>query len=207
MLSRRGFTQAIGAAVVGASLTACSSTSTTGPSTPTGASGDSRRAQAGKNTSLGPIKQVNAGVLNIGYVEYGPASGPAVVLIHGWPYDASSYIDVGPLLAAAGYRVIVPYLRGYGSTTFLSGNAVRNAQQSAFALDIIALMDALRIDRAILGGYDWGARTADIIAALWPALQGARVRQRLPDHQSEGEPAAGGPGVRIRLVVPVLLRH
>jgi pimeloyl-ACP methyl ester carboxylesterase len=120
------------------------------------------------NTSFGSLKQVDAGVLNIGYAEAGPAGGPVVILLHGWPYDIYSYVDVAPVLAAAGYRVIVPYLRGYGSTTFLSSETFRNGQQSAVALDIKALMDALKIDKAVLGGYDWGARTACVMAALWP---------------------------------------
>jgi pimeloyl-ACP methyl ester carboxylesterase len=118
--------------------------------------------------SFGPLKQIHAGLLNVGYAEAGPADGPAVILLHGWPYDIHSFVDVAPLLASAGYRVIVPYLRGYGSTRFLSSETVRNGQQSVVALDIIALMDALKIQRATLGGFDWGARTADIIAALWP---------------------------------------
>jgi pimeloyl-ACP methyl ester carboxylesterase len=121
-----------------------------------------------KNTSFGPIKQIDAGLLNIGYAEAGPASGSAVILLHGWPYDIHSFVEVAPLLASAGYRVIVPYLRGYGTTRFLSGETFRNGQQSVVALDIIALMDALKIQKAILAGFDWGARTADIIAALWP---------------------------------------
>jgi pimeloyl-ACP methyl ester carboxylesterase len=120
------------------------------------------------NMSLGPVKQIDAGVLNVGYAESGPASGPPVILLHGWPYDIHSYVDVAPLLAAKGYRVIVPYLRGYGTTRFLSGETVRNGQQSAVASDIIAFMDALGIEKAIVGGFDWGARTAVIMAALWP---------------------------------------
>jgi pimeloyl-ACP methyl ester carboxylesterase len=120
------------------------------------------------NTSFGPLKQIDAGVLNVGYAEAGPADGRPVFLLHGWPYDIHSYVDVAPLLAAAGYRVIVPYLRGYGTTRFLSSATVRNGQPAALAVDMIALMDALRIEKAILAGYDWGARTADIIAALWP---------------------------------------
>jgi pimeloyl-ACP methyl ester carboxylesterase len=120
------------------------------------------------HSSLGQVKQVDAGLLNIGYAEVGPASGPPVVLLHGWPYDIHSYVDVAPLLASAGYRAIVPYLRGYGTTRFLSPDTVRNAQQSVVALDIIALLDALKIQKAIVAGFDWGARTADIIAALWP---------------------------------------
>jgi pimeloyl-ACP methyl ester carboxylesterase len=114
------------------------------------------------------IKQIDAGVLNVGYVDEGPASGPVVILLHGWPYDIHSYIDVVPLLTKAGYRVIVPHLRGYGSTRFLDANAVRNGEPAALAADVVALMDALKIDKAILAGYDWGARTADIVAALWP---------------------------------------
>jgi pimeloyl-ACP methyl ester carboxylesterase len=114
------------------------------------------------------IKQINAGELNVGYVDEGPANGPVVILLHGWPYDINSYVDVVPLLTKAGYRVIVPHLRGYGSTRFLDANAVRNGEPAALAADAVALMDALHIDKAILAGYDWGARTADIVAALWP---------------------------------------
>ncbi|HEX3205780.1 MAG TPA: alpha/beta hydrolase, partial [Propionibacteriaceae bacterium] len=122
----------------------------------------------GTSTSLGPLKQVDAGVLNVGYAEAGPADGPAVVLLHGWPYDIHSYVEVVPLLAAAGYRAIIPYLRGFGTTRFVSDATFRNGEQAALALDAIALMDALEIERAILAGFDWGARTADIVAALWP---------------------------------------
>lgn len=122
----------------------------------------------GKNTSFGLLKQINADVLNVGYAEAGPTDGPAVMLLHGWPYDIHSYVDVAPLLASAGYRVIVPYLRGYGTTHFLSSDTFRNGQPSAVALDIIALMDALKIEKATIGGFDWGARTANIIGALWP---------------------------------------
>jgi pimeloyl-ACP methyl ester carboxylesterase len=124
--------------------------------------------KAGASTSFASLKQIEAGVLNVGYGEAGPADGPAVILLHGWPYDIHSYIDVAPLLASAGYRSIIPYLRGYGGTRFLSSDTLRNGQQSAIATDIIALMDALKIEKAILAGCDWGARTADIIAALWP---------------------------------------
>jgi pimeloyl-ACP methyl ester carboxylesterase len=131
-------------------------------------SANANTAQPGTNASFGSLKQVDAGVLSIGYAEAGPANGPAVILLHGWPYDIHSFADVAPLLAAAGFRVIVPYLRGYGTTRFLSASTFRNAQQSAVALDIIALMDALRIDKAILAGFDWGARTVAIMAALWP---------------------------------------
>jgi pimeloyl-ACP methyl ester carboxylesterase len=122
----------------------------------------------GANTSFASLKQIDAGLLNVGYAEAGPIDGPVAVLLHGWPYDIYSYVDVTPLLASAGYRVIVPYLRGYGTTRFLSGETVRNGQQSVVAIDIIALMDALKIEKATIGGFDWGARTANIIAALWP---------------------------------------
>jgi pimeloyl-ACP methyl ester carboxylesterase len=127
------------------------------------------------NYSFGSLKQIDAGVLNVGYAEAGSSDGPAVILLHGWPYDIHSYVDVAPLLAEAGYRVIVPYLRGYGTMSFLSGETLRNAQQSVLALDIIALMDALEIEKAILAGYDWGARTANIVAALWPQRCKAHV--------------------------------
>jgi pimeloyl-ACP methyl ester carboxylesterase len=122
----------------------------------------------GTNTSFASLKQIDAGALNVGYAEAGPANGPAVILLHGWPYDIHSYVDVAPLLATAGYRVIVPYVRGCGSTRFLSSATVRNGQPAAIAVDTIALMDALKIDKAIFGGFDWGGRTADIVAALWP---------------------------------------
>jgi pimeloyl-ACP methyl ester carboxylesterase len=118
--------------------------------------------------SLETLKQVAAGVLNVGYAEAGPANGRPVILLHGWPYDIHSFVDVVPLLASAGYRVIVPYLRGYGTTTFLSNDTFRNGQQAALALDVIALMDALGIEKAIVAGFDWGARTANILAALRP---------------------------------------
>jgi pimeloyl-ACP methyl ester carboxylesterase len=125
-------------------------------------------AMAKNNYSLSDLKQIDAGVLNIGYAEAGPVNGYPVILLHGWPYDINSYAEVSSLLAVKGYRVIVPYLRGYGTTRFLSGQTPRNGQQSALAADIIALMDALKIQKAIIGGFDWGARTACIIAALWP---------------------------------------
>jgi pimeloyl-ACP methyl ester carboxylesterase len=118
--------------------------------------------------TLGPVRQVDAGLLNVGYADIGPAKGRVAVLLHGWPYDIHSYLEVAPLLAAAGYRVVVPYLRGFGTTRFLSDATFRNGEQAALAVDVIALMDALEIERAILAGFDWGARTADIVAALWP---------------------------------------
>ena len=115
-----------------------------------------------------PLKQIEAGDLSVGYVEEGPMHAPPVILLHGWPYDIHSYVDVAPLLASAGYRVIIPYLRGFGSTRFSSDKTLRNGQQSALAVDTIALMDALQIEEAIVAGFDWGARTANIVAALWP---------------------------------------
>jgi len=126
-------------------------------------------ARAGTaNTSLGTLKQVDAGLLNVGYAELGPASGRPAILLHGWPYDIYAFVDVAPLLASAGYRVIVPYLRGYGTTRFLSPDTFRNGQPSALGVDVIALMDALKIDKALLGGFDWGARSVNIVSALWP---------------------------------------
>ena len=127
-----------------------------------------RTMKPGANRSFDAVKQIDAGVLNVGYVEAGPAGGPPVILLHGWPYDIHSFDDVAPLLAAKGYRVIVPYLRGYGPTRFLSAATVRNGQPAAVASDAIALMDALKVEKAVLAGFDWGGRTADIIAALWP---------------------------------------
>lgn len=120
------------------------------------------------NPSFGQIKQINAGVLNVGYIDEGPSDGPVVLLLHGWPYDIYSFADVVPMLTSKGYRTIVPYLRGYGTTTFLSKETMRNGQQSAIAKDIIDLMDALSIKKAIVAGFDWGARTANILAAVWP---------------------------------------
>ena len=119
-------------------------------------------------TSFGPVQQIDAGLLNVGYVDLGPADGPAVLLLHGWPYDIHSYADVAPLLTSAGYRVLVPYVRGFGTTRFLSDETFRNGEQAALAVDTIAFMDALEIETAIVAGFDWGARTADIVAALWP---------------------------------------
>jgi pimeloyl-ACP methyl ester carboxylesterase len=122
----------------------------------------------GAHTSFAALKQIEAGVLTIGYAEAGPADGPVVILLHGWPYDIYAFIDVVPVLASAGFRVIVPWLRGYGTTRFLSIDTPRNGQQGALATDVIALMDALKIDKAVVAGFDWGARTADIVAAIWP---------------------------------------
>src|SRR5271169_4390026 len=124
--------------------------------------------KAGTNRSFSSLKQIDAGVLNIGYAEAGPANGSVVILLHGWPYDIFSFVDDAPLLASAGYRVVVPYVRGYGTTRFLSSGTLRNGQQAVVAVDTIALMDALKIEKATLAGFDWGARTANIIAALWP---------------------------------------
>src|SRR3974390_2301764 len=129
---------------------------------------DTRSFGPGTNTSFASLKQIDAGLLNVGYAEAGPADGEPVILLHGWPYDIYSFVDVAPLLASAGFRVIVPYLRGYGTTHFLSADTFRNGQPSVVAVDTIALMDALKIEKATLAGFDWGARTANIMAALWP---------------------------------------
>jgi len=164
MINRRQFSHVAVAAMAATSLAACSK-SPPGSSSPSGTT----------HTSFGTLKQINAGLLNIGYAEDGPADGPPVILLHGWPYDIHSYVDVAPLLASKGYRVIVPYLRGYGTTQFLSGGTMRNGQQSVVALDIIALMDALKIPKAVIGGFDWGSRTGAIMAALWPERCSALV--------------------------------
>ena len=164
-LDRRHFLSAAAMTIVAAKLGGVSSVATRASTT---MSAGLATAKPAGHTSFGPIKQVNAGLLNIGYAEAGPIDGPAVVLLHGWPYDIYSFVDVAPLLAAKGYRVIVPWLRGYGTTRFLSSDTVRNAQQTAVALDIIALMDALKIQTAVVAGFDWGARTADVMAVLWP---------------------------------------
>ena len=150
----------LGAAVIGVAAAQFAATE--------GARAQSPPLPPGAGADFAPLKQVDAGLLNVAYAEAGPGDGPAVILLHGWPYDIYSFADVAPLLAAKGYRVIVPYLRGYGATRFLAADAFRNGQPTAVALDIIALMDALKIEKAVLAGFDWGARTADIIAALWP---------------------------------------
>lgn len=129
---------------------------------------DTVGSKAETGTLFGPVQQIDAGLLNVGYVDAGPADGPVVMLLHGWPYDIHSYLDVTPLLAAQGYRVVIPYVRGHGTTRFLSQETFRNGQQSVLAVDAIALMDALEIDKAVVAGFDWGARTANIVAALWP---------------------------------------
>ena len=174
-----------------------------GPAPAAGAS-----ARPGTNASFGPLKQIDAGALNVGYAEAGPTEGPAVLLLHGWPYDIHSFVDVAPLLAAKGYRVIVPHLRGHGTTRFLSQDAVRNGQPSALALDAVSLMDALKIEKAILAGFDWGARTADIVAALWPERCAGLVAVSgyLIGNQEAGKLPPAAPG-RAPVVVPVLLRH
>src|SRR6202048_4050287 len=162
-LRRRLFGTA--AMTLAASQFAFSGTAEAQPATKSAAS---RHGKPGTTTAFASLKQVEPGLLTVGYAEAGPADGPAVVLLHGWPYDIYSFADVAPLLVSAGYRVIVPYLRGYGTTRFLSDATVRNGQPSALAVDIIALLDALKIEKATLAGFDWGARTANIIAALRP---------------------------------------
>jgi pimeloyl-ACP methyl ester carboxylesterase len=167
-LSRRRFT--ITGLSAGAALLAGRTLSgETAPSFSREASpAEAPRIASATEMSFGTMKQIDAGLLNVGYAEGGPVDGPPVILLHGWPYDIYSYVDVAPLLAAKGYRVIVPYLRGFGPTRFLAKETIRNGQQSALALDIIQLMDALKMQKAILAGFDWGARTADIMAVLWP---------------------------------------
>ncbi|MGY8635203.1 alpha/beta hydrolase [Bradyrhizobium sp. 14AA] len=151
------------------SLTAPAAAETAKPAKPAGG------VKPGTNTAFGSLKQIDAGLLNVGYAEAGPADGPPVILLHGWPYDIYAFVDVAPLLAAAGHRVIIPYLRGYGSTRFLSDTTIRNGQPAAIATDIIALMDALKLEKATVAGFDWGARTANIVAALWPERVKAMV--------------------------------
>ena len=167
-ISRRRF--AIGGLSTGAALLAAGRLFGEGvqPASSKTGSAELSAIQQGTNTSFASLKQIDAGLLNLGYAEDGPPDGPPVILLQGWPYDIYSYVDVAPLLAAKGYRVIVPYLRGYGSTRFLSNETFRNGQPYVVALDIIHLMDALNIQKAILAGFDWGGRTADIIAILWP---------------------------------------
>lgn len=171
MIDRRGFSKVVG---VGTGAAAVSLTGLPGSQTASAAVRNGSTASTaptvppGTHTGFPRLKQIRAGLLDVGYAELGPAHGPAVICLHGWPYDIHSYVDVAPLLAEEGYRVIVPYLRGHGTTRFLSDRTFRNAQQSAIALDIIALMDALKIEKAVLAGFDWGSRTADIIAALRP---------------------------------------
>ena len=156
------------AAAVGIATARISMTCSAESGAATSVSLPAKQSSLGTQTSFGPVKQIDAGLLSVGYVEVGPANGPAVLLLHGWPYDIHSFADVAPILAGKGYRVVVPYLRGYGSTRFLSAETFRNGQPSALALDTITLMDALKIEKAVIAGFDWGARTGDIIAALWP---------------------------------------
>src|SRR6476659_6925797 len=155
VITRRDFARTVGLAVATSTSARCTS-----PPPPA--------APPSPHTSFASLKHIDADALNVGYAEDGPADSPPVILLHGWPYDIHSYVDVAPILAAKGYRVLVPYLRGYGSTRFRAADTVRNGQQAALAQDIVAFMDALKIDRAVLAGYDWGARTADIVAAIWP---------------------------------------
>ncbi|MFI5530151.1 alpha/beta fold hydrolase [Kitasatospora sp. NPDC051853] len=181
MLTRRTFTKALGTGAAAASLTgaglpaAFASDAASAPaSASASASGTARTpvvvptVTPGTHTTFPALKHVRAGLLDVGYAELGPSDGPVVLCLHGWPYDIHSFADVAPLLADLGHRVIVPYLRGHGTTRFLSSRTFRNGQQSAVALDVLALMNALGIDRAVLAGFDWGSRTADILAALWP---------------------------------------
>jgi pimeloyl-ACP methyl ester carboxylesterase len=160
--------QFVGAAAIAVAATQLGAIGSTEAQSGKGNKGNLPKIKRGTHTSLGPLKQIDAGVLSVGYAEAGPADGPPVILLHGWPYDIHAFVDVAPLLASAGYRVIIPHLRGYGTTRFLSNDTVRNGQPSALASDAIALMDALKIDNALLAGFDWGARTVNIVSALWP---------------------------------------
>jgi pimeloyl-ACP methyl ester carboxylesterase len=170
MISRRDFSRSVVTAAAAATLTAC----TNGPKSPASMS---TLAPSGTplHTSFAALKQVDAGLLNVGYAEDGPPDGPAVILLHGWPYDIHCYVDVAPSLAAKGYRVLIPYLRGYGSTRFRSADTFRTGQQAALAADVIDFMDALKISSAVIGGFDWGSRTACVVAALWPQRTRALV--------------------------------
>ncbi|MFF4341166.1 alpha/beta fold hydrolase [Kitasatospora sp. NPDC001540] len=196
MIDRRGFTKALGlgAGAAAVSLAGLQGTSAAAPTS--GRTGNAPVVPAltpGTHTAFPPLKQVQAGLLDVGYADLGPAHGPVVLCLHGWPYDIHSYVDVAPLLADLGYRVIVPYLRGHGTTRFLSPRTFRNGQQSAIALDVIALMDALRIDRAVVAGFDWGSRTGDILAALWPERVKALVSVSgylITNRQAQLEPIA-----------------
>jgi pimeloyl-ACP methyl ester carboxylesterase len=167
-LARRGVLMTGALVVTAGPAAAMCASANTFPTTNRTSEEETMGTTAPDANAFASLKQINAGVLNVGYAEAGPADGPAVILLHGWPYDIHSYVDVAPPLASAGYRVFVPYLRGYGTTRFLSSDTFRNGQPSALALDVIAFMDALTIDRAIIAGFDWGARTANIVAALWP---------------------------------------
>lgn len=186
MINRRTFTTAmgLGTGAAAASLTGLQGVSSAAPALST---------TPGTDASFPALKQVKAGLLDVGYAELGPAHGPAVICLHGWPYDIHSYVEVAPLLAEEGYRVIVPYLRGHGTTRFLSSRTFRNGQQSAIALDIIALLDALKIHKAVIAGFDWGSRTGDILAALWPERVKALVSVSgylITDRKAQLEPLA-----------------
>ncbi|POX57310.1 alpha/beta hydrolase [Streptomyces sp. Ru71] len=198
MINRRTLAKALGlgTGAAAASLTGLQSlaSAASGPTdSPAPGGAPAPTPPAVTHTDFGPLKHIKAGVLDIGYAEVGPAHGPVVLCLHGWPYDIHSYVDVAPLLADQGYRVIVPYLRGHGTTRFLSRRTPRTAEQSAVALDIIALMDALKIDKVVLAGFDWGSRTADIVAALWPERVKCLVSTGgylITDVKAQQEPAA-----------------
>ncbi|MVO85395.1 alpha/beta fold hydrolase [Streptomyces sp. p1417] len=200
MINRRTFSKALGLSTGAAAVSlpgphaqASAATATASPRPGGSTTPPVPVTTPGTHTHFPRMKQVKAGVLDVGYAEAGPAHGPVVLCLHGWPYDIHSYVDVAPLLARQGYRVIVPFLRGHGGTRFLSGRTPRTAEQSAVALDILALMDALKIQRAVLAGFDWGSRTADIIAALWPERVKALVSTGgylITDVKAQSEPAA-----------------
>ncbi|MEU9119986.1 alpha/beta hydrolase [Streptomyces sp. NPDC048506] len=198
MFNRRTFGKAVGAGIGAAAVSlsgrqAQASAAAASPRLSGGPAPAVPVITPGAHTEFPRLKHVKAGVLNVSYAEAGPAHGPVVLCLHGWPYDIHSFVDVAPLLAGLGYRVIIPYLRGHGGTHFLSSRTPRTAEQSAIALDIIALMDALEIHKAVLAGFDWGSRTADIIAALWPERVKALVSTSgylITDRKAQLEPAA-----------------
>ncbi|WP_030684626.1 alpha/beta fold hydrolase [Streptomyces sp. NRRL B-1347] len=193
MINRRTFSKAVGLGT-GVAATALPGMSSQASAAPASSAAPALPVVApGTHTEFARLKHVKAGALEVGYAEAGPAHGPVVVCLHGWPYDIHSFVDVAPLLAGLGYRVVVPYLRGHGSTRFRSDRTPRTAEQSAVALDVIALMDALKIHRAVLAGFDWGSRTADVIAALWPERVKALVSTSgylITDVKAQREPAA-----------------
>ncbi|GHE60317.1 alpha/beta hydrolase [Streptomyces longispororuber] len=192
MIDRRTFSKALGLGTGAAALPLPGAVTQAAASPPARAAVTVPAVTPGTHTGFTTVRHVRAGVLDIAYAEAGPAHGPVVLCLHGWPYDIHSFVDVAPLLAGLGYRVVVPYLRGHGGTRFLSRRTPRTAEQSAVALDIVALMDALRIEKAVLAGFDWGSRTADVIAALWPGRVKALVSTGgylVTDVEAQREPA------------------
>ena len=202
MYHRRDFLSTAAAALAAAPLATAALAK---PSTNEMNTDDEQTIHPAPAAPFGPLKQIDAGPLNIGYADEGPAGGKPVILLHGWPYDIHTYTDVAPILASKGYRVLVPYLRGYGTTRFLRADTLRNGQPSAIASDIVSFMDVLKINKAIVAGCDWGARTANIMAALWPERIKAMVSVSgyLIGSQAAGKAAAAAGG-GAAVVVPIL---